>query len=105
MKKYQTEQIRNIGIIGHSSTGKTSLIEAILYNGGAIERMGEVDSGNSVSDYAPDEIERKMTINCSVCVAEWKGYKLNIIDTPGGRGFLWGSRKRTTGGRCSYRGD
>ncbi|MYE89844.1 elongation factor G [Candidatus Poribacteria bacterium] len=83
MKEYQTEQIRNIGIIGHSSTGKTSLIEAILYNGGAIERMGQVDSGNSVSDYAPDEIERKMTINCSVCVAEWKGYKLNIIDTPG----------------------
>ena len=87
MKEYQTEQIRNIGIVGHSSTGKTSLIEAILYNGGAIERMGQVDSGSSVSDYAPDEIERKMTINCSVCVAEWKGYKLNIIDTPGVEDF------------------
>ena len=88
MKEYQTEQIRNIGIIGHSSTGKTSLIEAMLYNGDAIERMGQVDNGNSVSDYAPDEIERKMTINCSVCVAEWKGYKLNIIDTPGVEDFF-----------------
>ena len=87
MKEYQTEQIRNIGIVGHSSTGKTSLIEAILYNGGAIERMGQVDNGSSVSDYAPDEIERQMTINCSVCAAEWKGYKLNVIDTPGVEDF------------------
>ena len=87
MKEYQTEQIRNIGIVGHSGTGKTSLIEAILYNGGAIERMGQVDNENSVSDYAPDEIERKMTINCSVCAAEWKGYKLNVIDTPGVEDF------------------
>ncbi|MCZ6676393.1 MAG: elongation factor G [Candidatus Poribacteria bacterium] len=87
MKEYRTEQIRNIGVIAHSSAGKTSLIEAILYNGGAIERMGRVDNGNSVSDYAPDEIERKTTINCSVCVAEWKGYKLNLIDTPGAEDF------------------
>ena len=87
MKEYRTEQIRNIGIIGHSGTGKTSLIEAILYNGGTIERMGGVDNGNSVSDYAPDEIERKTTVNCSTCVAEWKGYKLNVIDTPGVEDF------------------
>ena len=83
MKEHRTEEIRNIGIIAHAGAGKTSLIEAILYNGGAIERMGEVDRGNSVSDYAPDEIERKTTINCSLCVAEWKGHKLNLIDTPG----------------------
>ncbi len=87
MKEYRTEQIRNIGIIAHSGAGKTSLIEAILYNGGTIERMGQVDNGNSVSDYAPDEIERKTTINCSVCVAEWKGYKLNVLDTPGADDF------------------
>ena len=87
MKEYQTDQIRNIGIIGHSGTGKTSLIEAILYNGGAIERMGQVDNGSSVSDYAPDEIERKTTIDCSVCVTEWKGYKFNVIDTPGVEDF------------------
>ncbi|MBI1923086.1 elongation factor G [Candidatus Poribacteria bacterium] len=87
MREYRTEQIRNIGIIAHSGAGKTSLVEAILYNGGTIERMGRVDSGNSVSDYAPDEIARKTTINCSVCIAEWKEHKLNIIDTPGAEDF------------------
>jgi len=87
MREYRTEQIRNIGIIAHSGAGKTSLVEAILYNGGTIERMGRVDSGNTVSDYAQDEIARKTTINCSVCIAEWKEHKLNIIDTPGADDF------------------
>jgi len=87
MKQYRTDQIRNIGIIAHSGAGKTSLVEAMLYNGGAIERMGAVDSGNSVADYAADEIERKTTLNCSVCIAEWAGHKLNLIDTPGSEDF------------------
>jgi len=87
MKQYRTDQIRNIGIIAHSGAGKTSLVEAMLYNGGAIERMGAVDSGNSVADYAADEIERKTTLNCSVCIAEWAGHKLNLIDTPGAEDF------------------
>ena len=87
MKQYRTDQIRNIGIIAHSGAGKTSLVEAMLYNGGAIERMGAVDSGNSVADYAADEIERKTTLNCSVCIAEWEGHKLNLIDTPGAEDF------------------
>ncbi len=87
MKQYRTDQIRNIGIIAHSGAGKTSLVEAMLYNGGAIERMGAVDEGNSVADYATDEIERKTTINCSVCIGEWAGHKLNLIDTPGAEDF------------------
>jgi len=87
MREYRTEQIRNIGIIAHSGAGKTSLIEAMLYNGGTIERMGKVDDGNTVADYAPDEIARKTTINCSVCIGEWNGHKLNIIDTPGAEDF------------------
>ena len=87
MNEYGTEQIRNIGIISHSGAGKTSLVEAILYNGGAVERMGQVDDGNTVADYAPDEIARKTTINCSVCIAEWRGHKLNLIDTPGAEDF------------------
>lgn len=87
MKQYRTEQIRNIAIIAHSEAGKTSLVEAMLYNGGAIERMGSVDDGNSVADYAADEIERKTTLNCSVCIAEWEGHKLNLIDTPGAEDF------------------
>ncbi len=87
MRQYRTEEIRNIGIIAHSGAGKTSLIEAMLYNGGAIERMGAVDDGNTVADYAPDEIERKTSLNCSVCIAEWAEHKLNIIDTPGAEDF------------------
>ena len=87
MREYRTEQIRNIGIIAHSGAGKTSLIEAMLYNGGTIERMGKVDDGSTVADYAPDEIARKTTINCSVCIGEWNGHKLNIIDTPGAEDF------------------
>ena len=87
MREYGTEQIRNIGVIAHSGAGKTSLIEAMLYNGGAVERMGHVDEGNTVADYSPDEIERKTTLNCSVCVAEWNEHKLNIIDTPGAEDF------------------
>ena len=87
MKQYRTDEIRNIAIIAHSGAGKTSLVEAMLFNGGAIERMGTVDSGNSVADYAADEIERRTTLNCSVCIAEWEGHKLNLIDTPGAEDF------------------
>ena len=87
MRQYRTEEIRNIGIIAHSGAGKTSLIEAMLYNGGAIERMGSVDDGSTVADYASDEIERKTSLNCSVCIAEWAEHKLNLIDTPGAEDF------------------
>ena len=59
----------------------------MLYNGGAIERMGVVDDGNTVADYAADEIERKTSLNCSVCIAEWADHKLNLIDTPGAEDF------------------
>ena len=87
MKQYRTDEIRNIAIISHSGAGKTSLVEAMLYNGGAIERMGAVDSGTSAADYAADEVARKTTLNCSVCIAEWEGHKLNLIDTPGAEDF------------------
>ena len=87
MREYRTEQIRNIGVIAHSGAGKTSLIEAMLFNGGMVERMGHVDEGNTVADYSPDEIERKTTLNCSVCIAEWNEHKLNVIDTPGAEDF------------------
>ncbi len=87
MRQYRTEAIRNIGIIAHSGAGKTSLIEAMLYNGGAIERMGAVDAGNTVADYASDEIDRKTSLSCSVCISEWGDNKLNLIDTPGAEDF------------------
>ena len=87
MKEYQPKNIRNIGLVSHSNAGKTSLVEAILFNGGTIEKMGSVDQGTSASDHADDEIERKVTINCSICVAEWEDHKLNLIDSPGADDF------------------
>ena len=75
--------IRNIAIVGHSGEGKTTLTEAILFNGGSIERMGKVESGTTVSDFDEQEIARKMSISLSLSYTNWKGVKLNLIDVPG----------------------
>ena len=75
--------IRNIAIVGHSGEGKTTLTEAILFNGGSIERMGKVESGTTVSDFDEQEIARKMSISLSLSYTNWKGVKLNLIDDPG----------------------
>ncbi|MCD6160862.1 MAG: elongation factor G [candidate division Zixibacteria bacterium] len=83
MKEYTTDKIRNIGIVGHGSTGKTSLVEAALYVGKAISRLGNIDSGNTVSDYAIDEIDRKISINTALAHFDWKDCKINLIDMPG----------------------
>lgn len=83
MREYKTEQIRNIGIVAHADAGKTSLVEAMLYDAGATERLGRVDDGTSIVDYDVDDKERQTTVNAKNCIVEWNGYKLNIIDTPG----------------------
>jgi len=88
MKKYGVEDIRNICIVGSGSTGKTQLAEAILFSAKAIDRLGKVDSGNTICDYNPDEIERKISINSSIAFCEWKDKKINIIDTPGYADFV-----------------
>lgn len=75
--------IRNIAIVGHSGEGKTTLTEAILFNGGSIERMGRTENGTTVSDFDPEEIARKMSISLSLSYTNWKGVKLNLIDVPG----------------------
>ncbi|MDE6411204.1 MAG: GTP-binding protein [Clostridia bacterium] len=75
--------IRNIAIVGHSGEGKTTLTEAILFNGGAIERMGKIENGTTVSDFDAEEIARKMSVSLSLSYTEWKGVKLNLIDVPG----------------------
>ncbi len=75
--------IRNIAIVGHSGEGKTTLTEAILFNGGSIERVGKVESGTTVSDFDEQEIARKMSISLSLSYTNWKGVKLNLIDVPG----------------------
>ncbi len=88
MKKYNTQDLRNISIVGSGSTGKTQLAEAILFSAKAIDRLGKVDSGNTVCDYNEDEIERKISINSSIAFCEWKDKKINIIDTPGYADFV-----------------
>jgi elongation factor G len=83
MNEYHSDRIRNVALIGHSSSGKTSLAEALLFNTGATNRLGSVDAGNTVSDFDPEEQRRKISISTSLVPCEWNGYKINIIDTPG----------------------
>ncbi|MCX6572790.1 MAG: elongation factor G [Candidatus Aminicenantes bacterium] len=92
MKDYSAEQIRNIALVGHGSSGKTSLAAAFLFDTGATSRLTKVDKGNTVTDYDPDEIERKISINAAPCFCEWSGHKINVIDTPGYTNFLWDTR-------------
>ncbi len=86
------ENIRNIAIVGHGSSGKTSLTAAFLYDAGATTRLTKVESGNTVTDYDPDEIERQISINSAVCHIEWNGQKINAVDCPGYMNFLWDTR-------------
>lgn len=88
MKKYPIESIRNIALVGHGGTGKSSLAESLLYTTGAISRLGRVDDGTSTSDFDPDEIQRKISISASVLPCEWKNTKINLIDTPGYPDFI-----------------
>lgn len=83
MKEYTPEHLRNIALIGHGGAGKTSLTEAMLFSAGHTTRLGKVEEGNTLSDYHPDEIQRQISINTSLLFAEWKGNKINVLDTPG----------------------
>jgi len=92
MKDYAPDKIRNIALIGHGASGKTSLAAAILFNAGVTNRLTKVDKGNTVTDYEPEEIERKISISSGLCHVEYKDHKINIIDTPGYSNFLWDTR-------------
>ncbi len=83
MKEYLAKDIRNIGFVGHSGEGKTSLAEAMMYNAGAIDRMGKVEDGNTASDFDQEEINRTISISASLCPMEWNKNKINVIDMPG----------------------
>ncbi|SHI72225.1 elongation factor G [Desulfofundulus thermosubterraneus] len=88
MKNYQTSQIRNIGVVAHGGAGKTSLVEAMLFNTGAITRLGRVEDGTTTADYHPEEINRQVTIHTSLVPCEWQNCKLNLLDTPGYSDFI-----------------
>src|SRR5438876_5752443 len=80
-------KIRNVAVVGHRGTGKTSLVEAMLFQGGATNRLGTVESGSTVSDWDEDEQKRQMSLAATICHVEWQGRKINLVDTPGDAGF------------------
>jgi elongation factor G len=88
MTTYTADTIRNIGLFSHGGAGKTSLSEAMLFTSGAVNRLGRVEDGNTVSDWDPDEIKRGMSISTSVLPVEWHGQKINLLDTPGYADFV-----------------
>ncbi|OGD19945.1 MAG: translation elongation factor G [Candidatus Aminicenantes bacterium RBG_16_63_16] len=92
MKDYAPDKIRNVALVGHGSSGKTSLTSAVLFDFGATGRLTKVDKGNTVTDYEPEEVERKISINSAVCMVEADDHKINLVDTPGYSNFLSDTR-------------
>ena len=92
MKLYGGTDIRNIALVGHSGAGKTQLAAAMLFAAGAVNRLGMVDEGTTVTDFDEEEIERKHTLVSSVAFAEWDGVKINVVDTPGMSNFMSDTR-------------
>jgi elongation factor G len=88
MDQFPLENIRNVSLLSHSGAGKTSLSEAMLFNAKAITRFGKVDEGTTTSDYDPDEIKRRISLNLSVLPYQWQGTKVNLLDTPGYADFV-----------------
>src|SRR5438067_3760076 len=80
-------KIRNVAVVGHRGTGKTSLVEALLFQAGNTNRLGAVEAGTTVSDWDEDEQRRQMSLAASLCHADWQGRKINLLDTPGDTGF------------------
>ncbi|HMJ60034.1 MAG TPA: elongation factor G [Gemmatimonadales bacterium] len=83
MRVYKTPEIRNVAVLGHGASGKTSLVDALAFVAGTSKRHGSVKDGTALTDYTADEIERKYSINLALAVAEWMETKVNLIDTPG----------------------
>ena len=83
MKEYKSNNLRNVGIVGHSGSGKTTIMESILYYTKAIDRFGKVDEGTTISDYDIEEKKRRTSISTSVALSEWEDVKINLVDMPG----------------------
>jgi elongation factor G len=88
LKRYSGDAIRNIALAGHQGSGKTSLAEAMLFDTGAIDRLGRVDEGTARTDFDPEEQRRRISINLSLAAMEWKGTKINVLDAPGYLDFI-----------------
>ncbi len=88
----QPDKVRNVALVGHGGSGKTTLAEALLYVGGATNRLGSVEQGNTTFDYEPEEIERNISLGLAVATVDWAGHRINIIDTPGASDFAGDAR-------------
>src|SRR5678809_997587 len=88
MKVYDAAAIRNVAVVGHGGCGKTQLVSAMLFGAGAVNRLGKVDEGTTVTDFDEEEIARKHTLSSSLAHAEWQKTKINVIDAPGFANFL-----------------
>ena len=88
MKVYDSKDIRNVGVVGHGDSGKTTLTAGLLFTAGAANRLLRVDEGNTITDFDDEEIQRKITISTAIAPAEWKKTKINILDTPGYNIFI-----------------
>src|SRR5436305_4286355 len=85
-------KVRNVGVVGHGGVGKTSLGEAMRFAAGAVTRLGRVDDGSTTTDFDPDEIKRKISVNTALAYCEWKGHRINLVDTPGYGDFIADAR-------------
>src|SRR6186713_561562 len=92
MKVYDAGSIRNVAVVGHGGCGKTQLVSTLLFAAGAVNRIGRVDEGTTVTDFDDEEIARKHTLSASLAYAEWNKHKINLIDTPGIGNFLSDAR-------------
>ncbi len=92
MGRIEPDKVRTFSVVAHTGAGKTSLVEAMLYTAGVIDRMGSTEAGNTVMDYEPEEIDRKISITSAVGYCDWKGFRYNIIDTPGFLNFIEDTR-------------
>lgn len=88
MANYEISRIRNVAVIAHGGAGKTSLVEAMLFNAGMIDRLGNVQDGTTTTDFEPEEIDRKITITSSLAFCDWNKHRINLIDTPGFINFI-----------------
>ncbi len=92
MAKYEPKSLRNIAVVGHGGTGKTSLCEAMLFASGKTDRLGRVDEGTSSMDFEPEEQKRRISISAAVNNADWEKHRINMIDTPGDANFATDTR-------------
>jgi elongation factor G len=92
MKVYDAPNIRNVAVVGHGGSGKTSLVSALLFDMGAVNRLGRVEDGTTVTDFDPDEVERRISLQTAPAWGEWKKTKINFLDTPGYANFLFEAR-------------